>query len=99
MGYFSKKYVLDPPPSHLVWIFTGMSNSRNKQGVWGYDAAWGSFRYKEMASGISRGCIKTMWDFSGVIKKKSCENFRGLGFRHYNLKWELGVIQNFVEFT
>ena len=33
-------------------------------------------------SGIYKGYIKTMWNFSGVIKKKSCGIFRGLGFRY-----------------
>ena len=44
---------------------------------------------KKIASGASRGCIKTMSNFSRVIKKISYGIFRCVGFRHYNLKWEM----------
>ena len=85
--FFQKnKFLL--PSLTLFGFLLEWTIPEKKQGIWGY-AVWGSFRYKEIASGTSRGCIKTMWNFSGAIKKKSCGIFRGLGFRYYNLKWEV----------
>ena len=48
----------------------------------GRGRGYGTFRgIEEIASRFSRGKLKTMWNFLGMIKKKLCGISRGLGFR------------------
>ena len=95
---FFKKGCSWPPFLTLFGFLLEWAISEKKNRGFGGYAVWGSFRSKEIASGTSRGSIKTMWNFSGVIKKKSYGIFRGLGFRHHYLKCIRGVKHNFVEF-